>query len=92
MLNTFVKDPGAKLDYSIDWGEWMPDGDALASATWTPTGVTVASSPAPSFSGNVATVWLEGGTDGDDATVTCRITTTGGRIDERTIGIRLRER
>lgn len=32
----FTKDPGAKLDYTIDWGSggWMPAGDAIASAAW----------------------------------------------------------
>ena len=92
VLARFTKDPQAKLDYSIDWSAWLVSGDPIASVSWAATGVTVSVSPAPSRSGGVTTVWLEGGTAGDDARVACTITTTSGRIDERTIMLRLRDR
>ncbi|MCH1927919.1 hypothetical protein L6232_24285, partial [Shewanella sp. C31] len=30
-----VKDPEAALDYSLDWSEWVGDGDALATSEFT---------------------------------------------------------
>lgn len=91
-IASYIKDPGAKLDYSIDWSEWLPTGDAIDTATWTADGITVAASPAPSHASGIATVWIEGGTEGTDATAACRVTTTAGRIDERTIRIQIRGR
>jgi hypothetical protein len=95
-LDTYTHDPDATLDYAIDWSEWLPDGDALSTATWTVTGadaaLTVAGSPAPSHAAGIATAWLTGGTDRVDYRVTCRVTTTGGRVDDRSILVRVRER
>lgn len=85
---TFSKAPAAVLDYALSWVPWLTSGDAVASATWTaPSGITIASSPAPSLSANVATVWLSGGTNGVSYDIQCAVTTTGGRTDERTIRI-----
>lgn len=88
-----IKDPQAKLDYSIDWFEWLDEiGDEIATSTWTvSSGITISASPAPTNTTTNATVWLEGGTDGVyNATNT--ITTVGGRVDERTITIRVQNR
>lgn len=93
MIATYDKDPGATLDYSIDWSSWLPSGDTIDTATWTATtGLTVESSPAPSLAAGVATVWLSGGTAGTRYTATCQVTTTAGRIDERSIAIVVKDR
>ena len=91
-IATYIKDPSAKLDYSIDWSRWLPTGDTISAVTWSASGVTVSASPAPSHASGVATAWLEGGTEGEDATVTCQVTTTAGRIDERSIRVQVRGR
>lgn len=89
MSNAFIKDPNARLDFGIRWTEWLA-GDAIQSATWTvPTGLTKA---AESHSTDTAYVWLEGGTTGSSYPVMCRIETVGGRIDDRTIQIIVKER
>lgn len=91
------KDPNAVLDYSWDWfnaasGEangWL-NGDTYSSHTITAdAGITVNSS---SQSGGIITAWLAGGTVGVKYKVTCRIVTTGGRTDDRTIYIKIKER
>jgi hypothetical protein len=46
------------------------------------------SHPARTFS----TVWLSGGLPGGKYEVTCHVTTVGGRIDDRTITINVKER
>ena len=92
-MQRFVKDPNAKLDYSVTWVEWLASDDSIVSATWTVgTGLTLSASPAPSISGGVATAWLEGGSLNEDYVVTCQITTAAGRIDERSFEIAVRDR
>jgi hypothetical protein len=86
---TFPKDPNAVLDYSVDWSRWL-DGDAIASSAW-----TVPADLAKVTETNTdtkATVWLSGGSAGQSYPVTNRITTTGGRTEDRTITIRVEER
>ncbi|MGQ9573563.1 MAG: phage fiber-tail adaptor protein [Chloroflexota bacterium] len=86
---TFTKDPNAVLDYAIDWSRWLAD-DEIASSTWTiPTGLTQVSA---SNSTTKATIWLSGGAAGQSYTITNRITTTGGRTDERSFVISVEER
>lgn len=89
-----LKDPDAKLPWTVDWSDWLAEeGDTGASATWiVPAGLVQESSPAPSLVNGKATVWLSGGTDGADYSVTCRLTTTAGRIDDRTLRISVRQR
>jgi hypothetical protein len=85
----FEKDPDAILDYTVDWSRWLGTDTILASQWTVPTGLTQVSSSNTSTS---ATVWLSGGTAGQAYTVTNRITTAGGRTDERSIVINVRDR
>ena len=87
----FTKDPQAVLDYAIDWTKWLDEvGDTIETSTWiVPTGLTKVTETNTS---NLATVWLSGGTVGENYTVTNRITTVGGRADDRSITIHVRER
>ncbi|MCJ7440416.1 MAG: hypothetical protein MUO25_02375 [Thermoanaerobaculaceae bacterium] len=88
-MECFTKDPNAVLDYSIDWSHYLGT-DTIATATWTvQAGLTKVTE---SKTTTTATVWLSGGTAGTDYPVICRITTVGGRTDDRTITIRVRER
>lgn len=89
-----LKDPNSVLPFSCDWSAWLTnEADTAASVAWTvPAGLTQEVSPAPSLTDGKATVWLSGGTAGVEYDVTCRMTTTGGRIDDRTMRIAVRER
>lgn len=87
MTTTFQKDPGATLDYSVDWTEFLETGEAIASSTWTvPTGITEVTTSNTDTKG---TIWLSGGTLGQTYELVNRITTDNNpaRIDERTIVI-----
>lgn len=79
--SSYLKDPDAVLDYEFDWSQWLADGETIASKTVTVTGVTLDSSSSDATS---VVAWVSGGSD-SYATVACRITTTAGRTDERTI-------
>ncbi len=89
MTSNFVKDPSDRLDYQIDWSAWLGD-DAISASAWTvPDGLTEHSS---SNTTTAATVWLAGGTAGQDYRVTNQITTAGGRIKQQSITIQVQER
>ena len=86
MATPFVaeKDPSAILDYQFNWAEWLA-GDTLSASTWTADGgLTVEDDD---FTNVLSTVWLSGGAVGLAYAVTNRITTAGGRTDERTLKI-----
>jgi hypothetical protein len=81
------------LDYAINWADLVPDSDSITGATWTvPTGIAQPSGKPPTRSGDVTTIWLEGGTAGTDYKVSCTITTTQGRIAKRSLTIKVRNR
>lgn len=85
------KDPDAVLDYPFDWSEWLADvNDTLVSAEVTAQGVTAEPIGLPV--GGVVGVMVSGGVAGDAASVTCRITTAGGRTDDRTLHFVIGER
>lgn len=87
-VKAYPKDPNAKLDYVMDWSDWLGT-DTIASSTWvTPAGLTAT---APTNTTTTATVWLEAGTVGTQYLVTNRITTAGGRTNDRSILIQVSE-
>ena len=83
--------PDATLDYAFDWStHWLQDDETIDSYT-----VTVSSGLTKdndSESSGTVTVWLSGGTAGETYEVACKIVTSLGRTDERTIEIIVRER
>ena len=97
-LQNPLKDPSAVLDYVFDWTEWLATGETIAVDSETgeklititaDTGITVDSWTEDD--GKV-TVWLSGGTAGINYKVACKITTSAGRTDERTIWIKVTDR
>ena len=100
-LNKFVKDPSAVLDYGFDFkaetnnttghkGDWLAAGETITAHDVTAdSGITVDSH---AESDGIVTAWLSGGSDGGVYEVTCEITTSAGRKDQRTIRVEVRER
>ena len=65
------------------------DGDSLTASTWMcDAGITIQSS---TFTDTLTTVWLSGGTAGQDYTVTNHVTTAQGRQMDRSIRIACRQ-
>lgn len=88
--NTFIKDPSAVLDYVFDWSDWLATGEVISSHVITvDTGLTKDSS---SEASGIVTVWLSGGTAGTNYKVACKIVTSAGRTDERTMWIKVADR
>lgn len=93
-LQKFDKDPAAVLDYGIDWDDeddpWLASGETITASAWTvATGITKDSD---SFSDTVTTVWLSGGTAGEEYDIKNTITTSAGRTDERTLTVKVDQR
>lgn len=93
-MGFYLKDPGARIDYTVDWAAGYLAGDTIAASAWIVApeeagGIAVAgmtSEPAR------ALATLEGGVPGHVYRVTNRVTLTSGRIEERTLSIRVDER
>lgn len=84
-----IKDPNAILDYRFDWSTWL-DNDTIAASTWiAPDGITVQSENETT---TTATVWLSGGTLSRFYEVVNRVTTAGGRTDDRTLVVYIQDK
>jgi hypothetical protein len=89
-VTQFLHDPDATLDYRFDWSTWLSDDETIVSSTVTvPTGLTLASQ---SQEDGIVTGWISGGTLFKSYDVRCRITTSDGRTDDRTMSLIVRDR
>lgn len=91
MLPVFLHDPQAVLDYKFDWSAWLEDGETIIAHQVTGDGVTVDSSSVTD-GGTSVTAWVSGGTATVGSRVTCQITTTLGRVDERSMLLYVEDR
>lgn len=94
-MAAYIKDPEARLDYGLDWSEWLVEGETITASTWTLATAnpdTVLTTSSQSHTDTVTVVWLAGGTLGADYEVTNHIVTSAGREDDRTHKIRVRNR
>lgn len=101
MAQIFPKDPGDRLDWKFDFksttngsdtdvADVLASGETISSRTVTADdGITVDSSSITDTNTSV-TVWLSGGTAGEEYTVTCTIVTSAGRTYEEHIKIQVR--
>jgi hypothetical protein len=86
-----IKDPNAVLDFPVSFAAWLADvSDTYASHTVTVTGGLVCDSSTQSA--GVITLVLSAGTLGETASFTIRIVTAGGRTDERTFYLSIKDR
>ena len=91
-MKKFYQKVGDKLDYVIDWSQWL-DGDEIATSEWavltdledTDTFVIVSIENTTV----TATVWVELGTQGLSYDLKNSIATTGGRETNETIRIKV---
>ena len=92
-LKKFVKDPDSKLDYTVDWSKWL-GSDTIAGSVWIldpDDGDLISSAPSVDTAQKRTTVWLEGGVIGEYK-ITNRVTTTAGRIVDRSFILVIAER
>ena len=88
-----VKDPDSVLDYPIDISAWLDDiSDTYVSHEVLVDGGLIYNESISVYNNGVITVWLSGGTAGETATFTLRITTLGGRIDDNTLYLKIQDK
>ena len=93
-MNFLLKDPDAVLDYMIDWGAEYLGTDVLSNSDWSvvpdePDGVTVVSG---AFDGRTASVKAGGGIPGHVYRIVNRVELISGRVDSRSITLRVEKR
>lgn len=88
-----LHDPQAVLDYSFDWSAWLAGQDTISASSWSVDGSDAALViDSTDFTVLSTTVWLSGGTVNRTYKVTNHITTVGGREDDRTLLIKVKQR
>ena len=90
------KDPYAVLDYTLDWTNWMPNGDTISSISITAETISGDSAPltidSTNFTNYLATANISGGTAGNIYNVEYKIVTNNSLQDSRNIRIKVLER
>lgn len=93
------KDPDGKLDYTIDWSNWIVGGDTIANSHWIISTISGDPNPITEWTSNVATsvdsrntVYLQGGSVGNTYTITNRITTSNQIVEDRYFRIIVKDR
>ena len=91
-LLTIDKDPNAVLDYVQNWATWLAEVSDTITGTpvWTVGAGLTKDSQANTTT--TATAVISGGRVGSKEPVACRITTVGGRVDERTFYLKIVQR
>ena len=101
VVATFEKDPDASLIYTFDWANNGPNDASLDDDGWLQSAVISNSTfvlhadltnVTDTNDDTTASIKISGGRNGKNYTVTNRITTDGGEIEDRSIEIKVRER
>lgn len=91
-MQVHVKDPGAVLDYAVNWaGGYLQSGETLLSSSWTIFPGDMAQ-VAASNTATAAIITVSGGVVGRLYELSNRVTTSQGRTDERSIIVRVEQR
>lgn len=93
-MSYYLKDPGAVLDYAVNWGLQYLDSDTIATSSFTvdpvESGGAIVVSQDHDF--QIATVTVGGGIAGRQYRVTNHVVLASGREDERMIVLRVEQR
>lgn len=92
-MSYYLKDPGATIDYALDWSPWLAGG-AISASEWTITPVETGglTRQADSFLPARTVVTVAAGVRGRVYRLMNRVTLADGRRDERTLTVRVEER
>jgi hypothetical protein len=98
------KDKDETLDFSLDWSRALEGEETIVSVAWSivddlgqkvsfPPGATVAglNHVTRTNTSTIATIYLSQGQDNKQYKLYCAVTTTEGRVKERTVTIKIRE-
>jgi hypothetical protein len=90
-MRTFYKDPDATLDYVWDWTDWLGN-DTISSFTITPPNIELVVEGTPTELNGVITAFLTGGVLNKSYKIVCKILTNGGRTEDRSIRLIIKQK
>lgn len=79
------------LDWLFDWSAWLQSGETLETGAVVADGLDVGDTAVVN-DGAAVRVWLSGGVTGNTYTVTCSVTTSQGRADDRSFVLKIEDR
>lgn len=83
------KDPTELKDYEFDWSAQLGDGETVSAPVVTFIDAAGTTNPSNTVTTPFTRVWLAGGTHGERAVFTVRVTTSGGRTLEVALGVNI---
>lgn len=90
------KDPAAQLTYSLDWTEWLEEGDSIATVVWDAAARRNDPEPivivAEGKLNNQTYVELSGGQVNKTYIITAQVTTANGLVDRRNFRVNVIDR
>lgn len=90
ILEKFTKQPADVQDYDIDFNPWLSKftdtGATLVVAA--DAGLTILTS---TLVAGIAKIWTSGGTDGASYKITATVTSTGNRVKQADIVVKVKE-
>lgn len=90
-MHRFVKDPDATKDYSWDWSDFLAEGETIEDTEILEPGGELEVVGNPTHDEHSVTAWLSGGLPGHQYFITCRIITSMGRSDDRSLYLLVKE-
>ena len=93
---TIVKDTEARLSYTFDWAEWLPQADQLSTVLYSIQARVNDPDPlikvSEGIQGTKTYIELSDGQVDKSYTVTAKITTVDGLIDRRSFRVKVQNR
>lgn len=84
----FTKQVGEKLDFTINWAPELGI-DTISISSWTVPDGIIQASPSPSKTNTTSTIWVSGGSMGEEYDLVNEITTDAGRLYTRTLRLKI---
>tara|TARA_B100000780_G_scaffold268628_1_gene226744 strand:+ start:402 stop:674 length:273 start_codon:yes stop_codon:yes gene_type:complete len=89
-METYTKQPTERLDYDIDFTNWLPTGDAIVTTVTssTPAGLTIYVTDAATI---IPKVWVAAGVDKKSYIVSVTVDTSQGRTKEVNFKVKVKD-
>ena len=89
-MDSFYKQPTERLDYDIDFTDWLPNGDAIITtvASSNPTGLTIVITDADTI---IPKLWVSGGVNKKTYVVSTLVATNQGRTKEVNFKLKIKD-
>lgn len=87
----YVKDPGEVKDYGFNWTDHLGDSETITVSSWAVDEGLTSTAFDDTHTDTHTTIWLSGGTEGTEYTVTNHVVTNQGREFERSFVVNVQQ-